>query len=402
MDIRNLIGFPASEGKTLGALLNEELRNESWTLFNAAVAFVKRSGVKHLSDSMKIFSEKRVVKLAIGVDLFGTSIEGVETLCSSITNGEVWVYHNELTSTFHPKLYLFSNETQALVIVGSGNLTEGGLYTNEEVSVQILLDLSKSSDLTLYRDLMKVFDSWSVDGGACSMLLNEDNIISLIEHGYLVPEKFVSDKARVSIAKNADKLTSDKKNLLFGKKTVSRPKGKLSNRGTRKTAVKGIIDRSSWTLNSDKSSVSYLMTLQQTDAGSGQTTPGKSKRSPEIFIPLAAKKANEAFWGWPDEFVEDPIKADKLDRKDVPFLLNGKNITVNMMTWPDKSDFRLRCSALRDGGDIGDILKITLSSAGGVEYEVEFISPSHAEFEHYNTLCNQTVRNSKKKWGYIS
>ncbi|TKF61494.1 hypothetical protein FCV63_00620 [Vibrio lentus] len=402
MDIRNLIGFPASGGKPLGVLLNEELRNESWINFHAAVAFVKRSGVKHLSDSIANFSERGVVKFAIGVDLYGTSIEGVETLCSSVANGEVWVYHNELISTFHPKLYIFSNENQALVIVGSGNLTEGGLYTNEEISLQVSLDLSKDAESKLYKELMEVFDSWSTDGGTCSMLLNEDNIISLIEHGYLVPEKFVSDKARVSIEKNADKLTSGKRDLLFGKKTVTRPKGKLSNRSTRKAAVKGVIDESSWALNSDKSDVSYLMTLQQTDAGSGQTTPGKSKRSPEIFIPLAAKKANEAFWGWPEEFVEDPAKAHKLDRKDVPFLLNGKHITVNMMTWPDKSDFRLRCSDLRDGGSVGDILKITPSRVDGTEYEAEFISPSNAEFEHYNALCNQIVRNSKKKWGYIS
>lgn len=402
MEVKNLIGFPASDGKTLGALLNEELCNESWTQFNAAVAFVKRSGVKHLAESIKSFSERGAANLVIGLDLFGTSIEGVETLSSSISNGEVWVYHNELTSTFHPKLYVFSNESHALVIVGSGNLTEGGLYTNEEISFQVELDLSVRSDLKFYQDLMVVFDSWSINAGECSMLLNDDSLVTLIEHGYLVPEKFVSDKARVSISRSSTKSGKEEAKSLFGKKTVRRPKDKLSKRKTWKAPVKEVIGETRWQLDTNESSVSYLMTLQQTDAGSGQTTPGKSKRSPEIFIPLAAKKANEAFWGWPDEFVEDPVKTNKLDRKEVPFLLKGERIIVNMMTWPDKSDFRLRSSALRDSGNVGDIIKITQSTVEGVSYEVELITPLDEEFEAYSDLCDQNVRNSKKKWGYIS
>lgn len=402
MDVKNLIGFPASDGKPLGTLLNEELCNGSWTQFNAAVAFVKRSGVKHLAESMKSFDKRGVAKLVIGLDLFGTSIEGVETLGSSISNGEVWVYHNELTSTFHPKLYVFSNETHALAIVGSGNLTEGGLYTNEEISFQVELDLSISSDLKCYKNLMVVFDSWGINAGECSMLLTDDSLVTLIEHGYLVPEKFVSDKARVSVSRSSTKSDKVDSKSLFGKKVVSRPKDKLSNRKIRKAPVKEIISDTHWKINPSESSVSYLMTLQQTDAGSGQTTPGKSKRSPEIFIPLAAKKANEAFWGWPDEFTEDPVKTNKLDRKEVPFLLEGKRITVNMMTWPDKSDFRLRSSVLRDSGNVGDIIKITQSTVEGVSYDVEFITPLDEDFEAYSDLCDQEVRNSNKKWGYIN
>ena len=42
------------------------------------------------------------------------------------------VFHNPLPHTFHPKLYLFKSDDHAEMVMGSGNLTEGGLYTNYE------------------------------------------------------------------------------------------------------------------------------------------------------------------------------------------------------------------------------------------------------------------------------
>lgn len=402
MDIKNLIGFPAYGGKPLGSLLNEELYNESWTSFHAAVAFVKRSGVKHLVDSLQKFNNQGVVKFIVGIDLFGTSIEGIETLTCSIPNGEIWIYHNELTPTFHPKLYVFSNESNALVIVGSGNLTEGGLYTNEEVSLQITLDLSSAEELKFYENLMSLFDLWSTGAENCSILLDDDNLLALIENGYLVPEKFVTAKANVSVSSSSSEAEEKGSKKLFGKKIVKSSKGRLIKPASRVPDIGKTIDKTSWKIEHQSSNISYLMTLQQTDAGSGQTTPGKSKRSPEIFIPLSAKKANEGFWGWPDEFNEDPEKINKFDRREVPFLLNGKHFTLNMMTWPDRSDFRLRSSELRNGCDVGDIIKITQSNLTGVAYEIEFIVPSDDKFDAYSALCDQIVRNSKKRWGYIS
>ena len=50
----------------------------------------------------------------------------------------------------------------------------------------------------------------------------------------------------------------------------------------------------------------FAMTLQNTDVGKGQTTPGTSRRSPEIYIPLIARNFAPDFWGWPNKFIEDP------------------------------------------------------------------------------------------------
>ena len=105
----------------------------------------------------------------------------------------------------------------------------------------------------------------------------------------------------------------------------------------------------------------FLMTLQQTDVGKGQTTIGASPRSPEIFIPLRARDADPDFWGWPLKFIESPTK---YDRARVPMRLGTEDIVVNIMGWKLKRDLHLRHEALRSGGNIGDILRIEEAPAG--------------------------------------
>jgi hypothetical protein len=145
----------------------------------------------------------------------------------------------------------------------------------------------------------------------------------------------------------------------------------------------------------------FFMILQQTDVGVGQTTRGASKRSPEMFIPLAARDANPSFWGWNALFKQDPSKPGKYDRTDVRMLLGRHVIHVNMMTWPDKSDFRLRNAELRDAGNVGDVLRIVKADAkAAFDYLVEIVGPSSPEYATYTAMCDNPVRNSKKRWGY--
>ena len=143
------------------------------------------------------------------------------------------------------------------------------------------------------------------------------------------------------------------------------------------------------------------MTLQRTDVGVGQATTGTSRRSPEIFIPLAARNANPDFWNWPSAFTPDPQRSGKLDRTGVRMRLGGEIVTVNMMTWPVKHDFRLRCEALRSAGNIGDILRMEkVDPSTGYEYYVEVIPEGTSQHPTYLTLCRNSVRNSMKMYGY--
>lgn len=145
------------------------------------------------------------------------------------------------------------------------------------------------------------------------------------------------------------------------------------------------------------------MTLQKTDVGTGQTTKGTARRSPEVFVPLAARDARKSFWRWDEGFEEDPNNRGKFDRRGVKVFLNGRVISLNMMTWPAKHDFRLRSEELRSAGEIGDIVKIERPSDSiGFEYRIEIVPKGSAEHALYLAKCTEKVRNSKRVWGYYT
>lgn len=81
--------------------------------------------------------------------------------------------------------------------------------------------------------------------------------------------------------------------------------------------------------------------------------------------------------------------------------LAGEIIVVNMMTWPDRHDFRLRSEALRSAGNVGDILRLEkVGPAADYEYYVEIIPEDTSQYPTYRSRCDRSVRNSRKKYGY--
>lgn len=145
----------------LGDFLQEHFADPQWTVFRAAVAFVKRSGTQHIRLPLMSFSARAQVIMSVGVDFFGTSREGLTHLLEATPEGQVFVFRNNGPYTFHPKVYLFKSGQKADVLVGSGNLTEGGLFTNYEASVVTSLDLAVPNDVTTLGLVESVLDTWS-------------------------------------------------------------------------------------------------------------------------------------------------------------------------------------------------------------------------------------------------
>lgn len=401
----------------IGDFLKDNFSDPQWTEFRAAVAFVKRSGTKHIRAQLEDFSKRGGrVKITAGVDAMGTSAEGLSDLIEAVASrGDVVIFNNAITSTFHPKVYLFKSATAAVVVVGSGNLTEGGLFTNYEASLLLRLDLSVNADTALLDSLQKALDEWSTPLPGLCYRLEPALLAQLVEQGYVPDEirTWGDDKAA-----GEDEKTGQPS--LFARHVVpSAPK--IYKSPERSTAI----DRSERNDKSeDELSIdapvpvpaqagahdSFLMTLQKTDVGVGQTTKGASRRSPEIFIPLVARDYDPEFWGWPDLFAEDPDwegPADqygrgKMDRPGVMVRLGGDTFPVHFWYNPDKKDLRLRSEHMRSAGAIGDILCIERSNgSGGFAYYVDIVPQSSARYAALLAKCTQFVRNSKKVFGYI-
>jgi hypothetical protein len=109
------------------------------------------------------------------VDMFGTTYEAVWYLAQAIApRGSVLLASAEPGATFHPKIYIFTDASpadpsaaralrgasRALVIVGSSNLTGGGLYDNDEASTIWRPALSEADDATAWSSLIDAVSPW--------------------------------------------------------------------------------------------------------------------------------------------------------------------------------------------------------------------------------------------------
>ena len=143
-------GLYTPGGTPLGDRITKELSSPQWNQVKVAVAFLKMSGVSRLYANLDNFGKRTkstngYISFIIGIDHGGTSLEAVDTIHQLTTKygGHLWIVHNPQGSphpTYHPKMWLFSSNESSdrLLLVGSGNLTQGGLYTNYEAGLAVL------------------------------------------------------------------------------------------------------------------------------------------------------------------------------------------------------------------------------------------------------------------------
>ena len=397
----------------LGDYLLDHFGQPQWTSFRAAVAFVKYSGVRHVARALREFSPRADVRISVGIDLGGSSVEGLRALLDSLGGrGQIWVFHNDNNSTFHPKVYVFKSEQRADILVGSGNLTEGGLYTNYEASLAISLDLNDSLQKNLLNDIESTLDSWSHKAPGTSVLLTHEILDQLISNGDVVPEAQAREEEHRA-RRDSLRVAGSERVSLFQRLPVPRapvrPEKISSGLEEEPGEEELYVEPPTRVAAQGGRFIGFLMTLQRTDVGFGQTTAGASRRIPEIFIPLAARDHDPEFWGWPDLYTPDPDWTEpldrdgrgKMDRFDVPVRLGGEIISVTIWYNPDKHDIRIRGEALRRAGNVGDILRIERASGEqGFAYYVEIIPQGTSQYAEYLALCTREVRNSQKRWGY--
>jgi len=115
-----------------------------------AVAFAKHSGLKLIEEPLvKCLDNRGNVEFVVGLDFHVTDATVLQTfrsLSKSYSNFSFYCFSDpsDHTVAYHPKLYLFENEIRVISIIGSSNLTKGGLCENVEVNV--LLELEKDSE----------------------------------------------------------------------------------------------------------------------------------------------------------------------------------------------------------------------------------------------------------------
>jgi HKD family nuclease len=398
-------------GEVLVEFLSD--RQNAFDSFTAAVAFVRRSGVRHICQALRGFVHNNgQVRIVIGIDHKATTTDGLQELLDCVEpSGEVFVFHNAGPSTYHPKIFLFENEREARVIIGSSNLTEGGLFTNYEASVILRLSKSNREDRAFLTKVKQAIQTWSDTERGTVHRLTRELVRELHKRGLIRSEQelYQSRPGEFEFRKTGNLVgplpptteetgSVEQPAALFERVPVPRPPRITIHF---EDFEEEEMPADQVTPVHQQQVTGFVMTLHRTDMGRGQTTPGTSPRSPEVFIPLGARNAHPQFWGWPEAFVEDPQKPGKRDRIGVRMLIGDQDADVNMMTWPDKRDFRLRNAELLRRGSIGDVLRIEkLTTGGEYEYSVEIIPQGTSKYDRYLELCVNQTRNSNKRWGY--
>ena len=275
----------------LGDYLKDNL-SRNWTQFRAAVAFVKRSGTRHLAKPLAAFARMSRVEIIAGIDHRGTSSDGLQDLLDAVSsNGKVIVFHNRLPFTFHPKIYLFESPTTADVVVGSGNLTEGGLFTNYEAGFRLRLNLDEPDQAAVLDSINKTLDTWADLSTGTARLLDDVLLARLTLMG-LTPLEATLAAERRSIAGEGGSVAITRKNLPFAARAIPRAPLVSETPHVSEALPGKTVPHTAASAPKPYSHVGnagFVMTLQRTDVGVGQTTSGASRRSPEIFIPLAAR-----------------------------------------------------------------------------------------------------------------
>ncbi|MBS1809216.1 MAG: phospholipase D family protein [Acidobacteria bacterium] len=180
-----------------GTALTSDIESGRWSRVEIAVAWVRRSGTQHLEAPFKKFlGQGGFAQITVGVDIENTSAEGLKDLLALQADGniEIFVHHNEATATFHPKVYLFHNHTDARLIVGSNNLTEAGLFINTEAGLQLDAPLTDP----LIRDARTALAAWRDQDSGLAKRLDTTLLNDLVQLGYVFPEQELRKRRRAS------------------------------------------------------------------------------------------------------------------------------------------------------------------------------------------------------------
>lgn len=151
-------GFEDKSVDAVGNHLMNFLGQKDFDSFTGISAFASESGVYGLAQYLNTArSNFKNLNLVVGVDLEGTSKEALEEILALNING--YIFYQKEQPVFHPKIYLFEGAKEFRLIIGSSNLTRGGLFTNVESSVMIEFNSSDKEGLTLLAELKGYYKS---------------------------------------------------------------------------------------------------------------------------------------------------------------------------------------------------------------------------------------------------
>ena len=276
------------------------------------VAWARRSGVGLLNSALG--ENLRNVDVVVGMSNRGTTAEALALLQSISRN--VFVYHTHPLQTFHPKVYLFDDgqdpPLHAALLVGSSNLTGGGLYQNIEGNLALELRPSeqKRDKATFDSVVIKVADLLA--SPFCEQLSDDARIIQLLEDRYISTESALALKRQRDnshITRQGGQWQQPKAPPLpsFSLPSLSVTFGGVDEEGAGVNPAYADDQALSVFEHSEQF---YVRTLTENDV---KKLHGITSGTAEWDIGVTTRNERPAFWGWPDQYKEVVRKLSRLE-----------------------------------------------------------------------------------------
>lgn len=190
------ISQPFEGGTDLRDFLHALASDQGVRTVRVVVAWAKRSGLIRAADDLRAIRDHGGAVLAIvGVSEGGATEQGLRALIE--LTDEAHVFH-DFGRTFHPKVYLGEAGDHAMLLVGSHNLTAGGLAWNYEAGLLASLDLHADDDRQLRDDVVTYFERLRSDTDVCKRL-DLASLEAMLADGSLIIQDESAQSRRTSM-----------------------------------------------------------------------------------------------------------------------------------------------------------------------------------------------------------
>ncbi|NUT62723.1 phospholipase D family protein [Herbaspirillum sp. C9C3] len=213
--------FIAQPMHCVGHLICEELLLRQsghlrWRNAEFAVAWANNAGVNKIFSPLRDFVLAGCrVRVTVGLDFGHTTYEGLSRLLELEPGADMqtYVFFDENPAcTFHPKVFLFSNDDETRLMVGSNNMTGAGLESNVEATLSISAALADETVVGAFTALAMWRDE---QNDSRIRRLTQGLLEELKDRRYVLTEEEVRARRRVD-----DGIRAGTANPLFGRSSI--------------------------------------------------------------------------------------------------------------------------------------------------------------------------------------
>ncbi|WP_459041065.1 phospholipase D family protein [Stenotrophomonas sp. PSU-St19] len=373
-----------------------------------AAAYAKTSGVARIYDDVSALRGRGGnAQLIVGIDQKGTSFQAL-SLAMQVFD-EVSVCHTGGGGTFHPKFCLLSGPEKAQLIIGSHNLTCGGLETNLEAGVILTYELPL--ELAAFKE---ADDMWAnLIAASFTKKLSAATLNALQLAGSLFDESAIGGRSNAGSRAKAiggglifsRAMPVPPSPIPKGILVTSLPAPMVAPVAPVVPAKPPVAGAVAPALVAAVLPVAPLPTVAAA-ATRALVIQLRPHNNGEILLSMQAVKQNPSFFGFPfsgmttpkkkagaayPQRVPDPVIDVTVYSSTGAVLVTQLAYPLNTVYYERKSELRVTMTAAIRGHIAGLAILHMQAGSGGVDYVMDIYNPGSASYANLLASCNQAM-----------